>query len=310
MNVSEYRKQIEDKIEAAQQRQQQTRTRARSALDAAGGAGYETIVSDPGKSEEERCFALNRITAERRNDPETIELVLKVLQDKTSPPSLRQAAMKNLKLLQFISPTITDYKANILEVMRSLLDPNDPLKGEALEFLAKKRDSRTQELLMKCLRDKDESLAPLAKTIQLLGYDMHSAVYPLLREVVATSNLPNTAREAVRLLSNDPDSADLLEKVFGSLDFPEEVRTASASALQALNPLKFETTAKKNVGDEKQPTGVRIVSAMALEKLSNPTSLVKDVDFQDVVERAIESKPTRELRDALHSLKTRFSGKK
>jgi hypothetical protein len=94
-------------------------------------------------------------------------------------------------------------------------DADEEVRTTALDMLAKQKDSAAQEVLVQGLRDSSAALVPPGKAIQMLGYDVHSAPFPVLREYAAHKAARGEVRqEALRILAADPDSQGLLESIF------------------------------------------------------------------------------------------------
>jgi hypothetical protein len=144
-------------------------------------------------------------------------------------------------------------------------DADEEVRTTALDMLAKQKDSAAQEVLVQGLRDSSAALVPPGKAIQMLGYDVHSAPFPVLREYAAHKAARGEVRqEALRILAADPDSQGLLESIFENRGEEPETRAISGTSLQALNPAAFERHAERIVMDDSEDDQVRATCISAL----------------------------------------------
>ena len=93
------------------------------------------------------------------------------------------------------------WRKPLQEALRAVAtDQQRELRAQALELLAIDSDAYAQELLMRGLREPKNALVPEAQAIQLLGYDDHAQVVPLVREVYERAT-GATREEALRVLA-------------------------------------------------------------------------------------------------------------
>lgn len=277
MDVEEYRREYEAMLE---QELSSQRRGAPGLLAEEEVSSSMNVVRDKSAEAGARVAALQEISPEINNNPDLIDLLFALLQDGTEPPELRRSVLAVLQQLRFSSRVLNARRAEYLAALRSLLeDPDAELREEALETLAQEKDEYAQRLLVEGVNNPDQALVPLEKAIQLMSYDIHAEHFPILRDVVKSSPNALAREEAVRLLSADPSSADLLTEVFHNKEEDVAVRRKSAIALQSLAPAEFEEEAKQVILDESEDDGLRAACVSALGHFGNRAALMQDESF-------------------------------
>lgn len=277
VDVEEYRRQYEEMLEQEQPAGWGGAPGLMAEDDVSSSA---EVIRDRTAEAETRAAALQDLGPEINNDPELIDLTLAILQDGSEPVELRRAALTVLQQLRFSSRILNARRAEYLAALRSVMeDPDAELREEALETLAQEKDEYAQRRLVEGLNNPELALVPPEKAIQLMGYDVHAEHFPILREIVRSSENPLAKEEAVRLLSADPSSTVLLAEVFQNKEEDLEVRRKSAIALQSLAPAEFEEEAKLVILDESEDDGLRASCVSALSHFGNRAALMQDDDF-------------------------------
>ena len=243
------------------------------------------IVQNPDEDAGLRESVLGRLSIAAGKSHELIDLMLRVLTNRTDPAGLRLAALRVLQELSFSSGLFQTRRADYLAALREVVSDADAgLREPALEILALKKDEYAQRILLNGLRTPSEALVPPEKAIQMLGYDVHAEHYPILRELLA--NPPNAAakEEAVRALAGDPGSQQLLADLLTDKAEGLEVRKLSALALGALAPEAFARHAKRIVADDDDEDDLPTVLT-SLTSSGDQKALRDDAEFQQHVER-------------------------
>jgi hypothetical protein len=321
MNPQEYRAQVIAEVQAAGSPNQgykvfldksQPDEVRQSSLNASNGlpSGDEVThlcqaAMDSQESDEIRASALQRLAYDGRNIDSAIDTVLKNLADSTASTVVRYSAFHALKQLLFVSPALREKRSDYLAILRGLVfedSADEALRIEALELLARRKDPQIQEYLNDCLQGKTKSLTSLAQTIQLLGNDIHSDVYPFLRKIVEEPPDDDTAHEAVRVLSADPSSANFLGNIYLDKKRSEQVRRAGGIAIQSLDPSLFESLAKQIAVDDTAPEGLRTTTIQSLERFANPTALGRDTEFKKLLDETEKSQSSLQLNRSVQRL--------
>jgi len=232
------------------------------------------------------------------NLEEQVEDLLGTLHNRDEPVAERTAALEALAALDFLGPRFAPFRARYKEALRDVAtDKPRELRERALELLAIDRDPHAQELLMQGLREPKDALVPEAKAIQLLGYDDHAEVVPLVREVYERAT--GAAREeALRVLATDPESEQLFTRLLKDKSEKRSVRQLSASGLQSLNPEAFEAAARRIVADEDDHNDIRATSLAALAHGREARETPLDPKLVETVEKVSESTRSRSIRSA------------
>lgn len=247
-----------------------------------------------------RALALKAIGREIGNQDESIDQLLALLQDKTQPGEVRMAALQVLQRLAFTSTLFMSKRAEYLAALRSIVEDSDTMIREAaLEILAVEKDEYVQRRLNEGLDDPAKALVSPAKAIQLLGQDVHAELFPRLREIAQNPPSPEAREEAVRLLAGDPESKGLLVELMRNKGEDPQIRTLSAVALQALDPVEFSEQAKQLVIDSTEDDRLRLTGLNGLTYFTERQSLIGDWEFNQRLERMRNESASEQLRDAV-----------
>jgi hypothetical protein len=299
MDVPEYRRQVEAELEQAAQQQTsfrellRSRPAARRKLAPAAAALQDDddlaaavdVLSDRAADLELQTAALQVINLNIEARPELIDTLLELLRDATVPADLRRAILNVLQQISFRMVLFPGKRPEYLATLRSIIeDPDAQLRRRAIGILAREKDEYVQRRLIEGLEQRSRALVPAAKAIQFLGYDVHAEYFPLLRRIIEQPPSRAAKREAVRLLSADPASSDLLVTLLNDKQQDPEVRRTAAVALQSLAPGRFEAQARRIVLDDDEDDELRAVSISALTQFANPAALRQD----DQLNRRIE----------------------
>lgn len=223
------------------------------------------------------------VAAESLDQPDGPEELLQVLGDAKRTAEERRAALQALQQLSFDPASFAPIRPAFIETLRKIIeDPDERLREMALEILAQERDEYAQRRLLAGLRGDEKRLISDDRAIQFLGYDIHAEHYPILRRLAQESDNPVTRREAVKALSSDTESADLLLDIYGNKSEDDDVRRASASALLSVDPVRFEERAKEAVVDDSDAESVRAASLTALTYYAN-SAIASDHSFVERV---------------------------
>lgn len=215
------------------------------------------------------------------DDPEQL---LRTLRDTTRPAEERLAALQMLQQGSFNTAAFAEFRPAFIETLRAIVDDADErLRSMALESLAQEKDEYAQRRLLASLAGEADPLVSDQQAIQYLSYDIHGEHFPLMRRLAVEASDPATRREAVKVLSSDTESADLLLNIYGNKGEVDEVRRASASALLSVDPVRFEERAKETVVDDDDAESVRAASLTALTYYGNPSALENDKEFVERV---------------------------
>jgi hypothetical protein len=283
MNEKQYRKRLEAEV-------------ARSARGAARKSSARRTARGGHANTAARIAEIDAMQFDAK-DATSIRRLLKTLEDTAEPKELRLAAFRALKTASFLGPAFAPYRADYLKSLRALATDDEPeIREDALETLVIEKVDYARRLLSEGLRKPDKALVTAAKAIQLLSYDGHAEVAPLVREVFAkTADLP--AKEAaLRFLASDPGSASLLSRVLKDRSQPASLRRLSATGLRLANPKAFERMARTIVEDRKEDDDVRASCLGALTLAGDFRKTRDDPSFAKAVASLKGSKHSRALR--------------
>ncbi len=151
---------------------------------------------------------------------------------------------------------------------------------------------------MRGLKQPKEAQVSEAKAMQLLGYDDHAEVVPLVRQVYKRAK--GAAREeALALLATDPRSERLFTRLLTDKTEKRSIRRISASALQSINPEAFEKAARKVVADETDDDSIRATCLAALAYGREAREKPADPKLVDTVRKLGEKTRSRAMRASI-----------
>jgi hypothetical protein len=229
---------------------------------------------------------------------EQVADLLATLQNRDEPVASRTAALDALAALDFLGPRFAPFRARYKEALRDVAtDQPRELRAQALELLAIDRDPYAQQLLVQGLQEPKNALVPEAQAIQLLGYDDHAEVMPLVREVYERAT-GATREEALRVLAADPESEQLFARLLKDKSEKRSIRQLSASGLQSLNPEAFDKTAHKIVADEDDYNDIRATALAALTHGREARETPFDLKLVEMVQKVGESTRSQSIRSA------------
>ena len=236
--------------------------------------------------------------SERAPLEERVVDLLASLQNRDEPVAGRTAALEALAALDFLGPRFAPFQDRYKEALRDVAtDQRRELRAQALELLAIDRDPYAQGLLVQGLQEPKNALVPEAQAIQLLGYDDHAEVVPLVREVYERAT--GAAREeALRVLATDPDSEQLFTRLLKDKSEKRSIRQLSASGLQSLNPEAFDKAAQKIVADDDDYNDIRATALAALAHGREARETPVDMKLVESVQKLGESTRSQSVRSA------------
>ncbi len=211
MNVNSYRRRLEQQVERARER---AAKKAGPAARRAGMAG----AAPRGKS----------------LDAAHVE-PLRRLADEGEKPSVRLAALHQLKVLAFSSPTFPDWRPDFLDALRAAAR-EEALRTAALEVLTQQKDRPTTEQLLAGLRNPAEAIVEPEHALRLLANDPHADAVDVAQQIADNPPNEDARREALALLAADPSSVERFRSLLADSAESVPVRKLAATALSHLAP--------------------------------------------------------------------------
>lgn len=249
MSVKDYRRQLEEEVEAEEAHAAEAEWGASIAsvggmerLDAPRGDGSDAeqlrrLAVDPRASSRERAVALGEAAARSGEDAHV--LPLERLADPRENPEVRLKALGVLKLFAIASPTAADWRPQYLAALRAAVAAPE-LRLSVLEVLSHMHDRATREQLLEGLRDPARALVPVEVALRFLSGDPHGDVRAIARTIVDQPPDEGALDEALKILAGDPDSIDRLKGVLNDPGRPLSARKLAATSLNALGPEHLE----------------------------------------------------------------------
>jgi hypothetical protein len=283
MDIAKYRKRYEAELAKASEPERRARAAPADRRRPSAAARAKDIATAP-IDQDNLAGRVSDLLATLRNGEEAL--------------TVRMAALEALTALDFLGPRFAPFRADYKQALRDVAtDPAPELRERTLELLAIDRDPYAQELLVEALERPKEALIPEAKAIQLLAYDDHAEIVPLVRRVYRRAE--GAAREeALRVLATDPQSERLFARLLKDKSEKRNIRWLSASGLQSLNPDAFERAARKIVADEDDYDEIRATALAALTHGREAREKPVDPKLVETVQKVGETTRSRTLRSA------------
>ncbi len=232
------------------------------------------IVRDVKENALVRATALNGLSNRLTKDEALLTEIIHLLGDGSAPADVRRVALTTLQASQFGSqPMMVKQRPNYKNVLRGLLDDADQeLRQNAAEFLALDRDEFVQRRLLSGLKDPNQAIVAPEVAIQYLAHDLHADMLPVLRDIAR--HPPNEAakKEALRNLTLDPESKDLLVERLTDPNEAPEIRHVCAVALYQMDPALMRTLAKDIVANDDTDDELRAALLNTMSHLPLGTS--------------------------------------
>lgn len=229
-----------------------------------------------------------------------IPALLAILRDAAKSIEMRVAALKEISATRFLGEQFAPYRVDFLSTLRELAKPGgDPdLCARAVAILAAEKDTAIQDLLRQGLQDPKSALVPAATALHLLGFDDHSNLAELARNVFDKTTDLAAKEAALRVLATDAKSQDLFATLLTDKDQPRSLRALSATGLNVLNPQKFTELAEKIVKDHSDHEDIRASTLGALVNTPLHQVIRDNHDFLNEVKSLSVQTPLTNLRAA------------
>jgi hypothetical protein len=218
----------------------------------------EPVLTDP-------LAALEQLPDAVCADEQTLPGLLALLAHREEPVEVRLRALQVLQAASFSVVAFAKCRRQYVAGLRKVAgDPDPEIRQTVLGILSRQKDGFAQEKLLTGLREPAKALVPPEKALQLLAYDPHADGFEEARKIVEKPPNEVAKREALRLLTADPESAPLLESVLRDKDAQADVRQVAATALNALNPDLLRKNAREILMDKQEYPEIQATSLTAL----------------------------------------------
>lgn len=195
--ISDYRKDYQAKINEAE--------------------GNERVINDA----TEKILEIAR-------DASEVDKLIGIINDPASSVDERVTAIDSLNIVSNFSQEVRSRMPEIVNALRGMMtSANETLRIRALSTLAMMKDEVAQELLLEELnsdKNEEDKLVPTSVAISMLGRDEKALPAPLLRKIAENPPTPESREEAVRHMSADLESFQVLKEIMEDDSNSLEVR--------------------------------------------------------------------------------------
>jgi len=250
-----------------------------------------------------RKMVIQKSGASIRSENEFFASLLAILKNTNENADLRLSSLIKLQQLRISSPKFQAWLAEFLNTLRGLVEGEDEkLRTKAVTILAMMKDGFVRERLINGLIHPDAQLISPKKAIQLLGYDVHADLYPILTHIIENSSDEDARKEAVILLGHDAASAELISNILLNKNESGGLRIAAAKGLQSANMDLFNGISKVIIADDEEDLNLR---TMLLNSLSFNTDVAAIGDDNGFIKK-VGLINSEELSSQLQTVSKRF----
>lgn len=262
------------------------------------------IVLNVKESDEIRGSAMVRAVSALKTDEKYASYLMSLIRNPQSSPALRQQGLVTFQLLSFSRPS-SSLMDEFGEVMRSLTsDANQGFKEAAFSWLIARKDDMAYRVLIKAIDERDVSVLPLDRCLDLLSInptpDAYASVYQVLK-----SRTPDSIRvQAVRLLGKyEPARRDLVS-IMQDKSSSEDLRLVAMGTLSANITDSFPQYVLPIIQDKTESKNL-VAHAIRAEMYRRSSAIQKGrnaADFDTAVQNLAGSSSSSEVR----SLSTQY----
>ncbi|HEX8396264.1 MAG TPA: HEAT repeat domain-containing protein [Pyrinomonadaceae bacterium] len=257
-----------------------------------------SVFRDETEDVEIRAAAILGLISYAASSEEFINELLDLLNNESVPNKMKEAALSVLQSSTFGSPILNSKRPEYNNALRNLVESDCPqnLKLRATEYLAIEKDEYIQSKLLDSLENPKGAFIKPEVAIQLLSYDLHSDAYNVLKKIAKDPPNKSAKKEAIRSLSADPDSAELLQKVLEDKDEDKEIRHVAATGLQSIKPELLQNSLKDILIDKNENEELRVALLNTLNYTENTENIDNDDAFQAKLEDIKNSSNSKNLK--------------
>lgn len=214
------------------------------------------------------------LAVEVPTDLNEVRAAIGILVNPALAVATRLAALRALQAATFSALDFETARPEYMAALRQIAsDADETLRQRSLGLLARENDKFAQTALLDGLKNPQKALVPPEKALQLLSYDAHAGAFPAAREALQNPPNEDAKYEAVRVLANDPQSAQLLEATLADKKESIDIRRISASALRSLSPEKLQRWAAKAVSDTSEKSELVATGLTALHQFGDSKAI-------------------------------------
>ena len=218
------------------------------------------------ETEGEGIDEATREILEVAQNPNEIDKLVRIINDNASSINEKVSALDTLNNVSNFSPQVRSRLPAIINALRGMMtSPHESLRIRSLATLAMRKDEIAQELLTKELesdKKEEDKLVSTPIAISMLGKDEKAMEASLLLKIAEKPPNQESLIEAVRHMSADQDSFEILKKIMEDDQNSLEVRAMIPEMINNVNAPAFLKSAREQL----QSKGIHHDLAPFLEK--------------------------------------------
>jgi hypothetical protein len=257
------------------------------------------IYKNPDTNEHIKASAIIGLVSYAAENESFIDELINLISKTQESDEIQKAALYVLQTNTFSSTYMSSKRPDYTNALRNLSNVGgESTKSTAIEYLALEKDEYIQRKLVEGLEDPNKEIIKPEVAIQLLSYDLHAENYPLFRKIAENPPNKRSKKEALRNLSSDPNSADLLLKTLNDKSEDDEIRHVCAVGLQAMESNALQSSMKTILTDADEDSEFKTAMANTLNYLPDSKDLDNDQTFQADLKTIQKSSRSKEMKGA------------
>jgi hypothetical protein len=261
------------------------------------------ILKDKQRNEDSvRASAIHALVNYAAENEKFQDELIGYLSNPEESEDIKDAALSVLQSNMFSSASFSAKRPAFINSLRNLVQHNKSsgrgsVKERSAEFLALEKDEFIQRTLVEGLENPEKKIVEPEVAIQLLSYDLHSNLYPLLRNIVQNPPNQRAKKEALRNLASDSSSADLLLKTLNDKKEDKEIRHVCAVGLQSLQPERLQSSLKSILTDKDEDEDLKVALLNTLNYTTDTRSTDEDTEFQSKLDLTQKESKSEEMKE-------------
>jgi hypothetical protein len=257
------------------------------------------IYKNPNANEQIKASAIIGLVSYAAENESFIDELINLINKPNESEEIQKAALYVLQANTFSSTYMSSKRPDYTNALRNLSNVgSESTKSTAIEYLALEKDEYIQRKLVEGLEDPKKEIIKPEVAIQLLSYDLHAENYALFRKIAENPPNQRSKKEALRNLSSDPNSADLLLKTLNDKSEDDEIRHVCAVGLQAMESNALQSSMKTILTDADEDSEFKTAMANTLNYLPDSKELDNDQTFQADLKTIQKTSRSKEMKGA------------
>lgn len=281
-------------VRAAMAMDKASETPTRRSVEAALKAMHESKAFDTSLEADVRIKAFASGSLAIGSNKALTERTIRLIGNAKEVEAIRIAALDAFLRATFSLRQMADWRPLYIETFRRIAETEtNEVASRALRVLAQENDDWALAKIQEGLRKPSEAVVAPLQAVQQLAKDDHGDHFDLLRDLAQKNRSRKVREEAIRGLSADPSSTQLLSGLAENGAEPTSVRQAALVSLRHLNPEEHFRVAAAIVENPKEDDELRATCLTTLRL--NPNA---DKSYDSTVQKIKDEAESKVMRKA------------